>query len=379
MGFKTNTKNNFLSEEEMSRYMAGNLSEDEKKVIEQKLRDPFYAEALEGFKAHPGALKNLNKHRKELKARNVKPTVFSFNVVSITGIAAAFIVAVFLFTNSRENEKPVLGESVKSVKKEQTKAILPEAEEKISSELQLESTDETDEETKQFYENLISNAEDGIDKAEDAGVLSLHDMEEVPVLAKPDSITVSSSETEALAQLKTNGKESSEIDYIYNLKILTYAGRENLALNKSKAEAKNIEAIYESEEAKKSKSKELLSKHISYRDFLSDVLYKFTKGSYRAALTGFSTILKNFPEDLNAWFYSGLCYYHLQNYEQAIEQFDFTANHANSVFREEALWYQALSYEKNENFDKLKPLLLKIISENGFYSGKAKEKLKKLE
>ena len=64
-------------------------------------------------------------------------------------------------------------------------------------------------------------------------------------------------------------------------------------------------------------------KEIDYQDFLSLSLNKFKNNKYKAALINFNTIRDQYPNDLNAHYYGGLCYYNIDNPVKAIDFFDF--------------------------------------------------------
>jgi hypothetical protein len=56
-----------LTEKEISDYLNGNLSEEQKKIIENKFsQDEFNADALEGLESNPGALAGYESAREDV-------------------------------------------------------------------------------------------------------------------------------------------------------------------------------------------------------------------------------------------------------------------------------------------------------------------------
>ena len=117
-------------------------------------------------------------------------------------------------------------------------------------------------------------------------------------------------------------------------------------------------------------------KYIPYKDFLMEGLTKFAKNDYKGALGHLLTIQQQYPDDVNASFYSGLCYYNLGKTRQAITMFDKTIGNSISTFKEESEWYKSLSLLEDGKKSDAKELMKKIESEGGFYEKAAREKLK---
>jgi tetratricopeptide (TPR) repeat protein len=117
-------------------------------------------------------------------------------------------------------------------------------------------------------------------------------------------------------------------------------------------------------------------KYTPYKDFLIEGLTKFSKNDYKGSLGHLLTILQQYPDDVNASFYSGLCYYNLGKTRQAISMFDKTIGNSITTFKEESEWYKSLSLLEDGKKSDAKELMKKIESEGGFYAKAAREKLK---
>ena len=119
-------------------------------------------------------------------------------------------------------------------------------------------------------------------------------------------------------------------------------------------------------------------REINYIDYLEETQYYFDRQAFKRALRRYLIILEHYPEDVNAHFYSGLCYHNLGQYTKAIEHFDqsFTLQIGN--FREESEWFKAKALLQLNDSVSAKLLLEKIEKENGFYSEQATELLNSL-
>lgn len=117
---------------------------------------------------------------------------------------------------------------------------------------------------------------------------------------------------------------------------------------------------------------------VTYIDYLTETANEFNEGNYKVALKKYLVILANYPDDVNANFYGGLCYFNLGQFEQSIQLFDksYTIGYGN--FREEAMWFTARANYELENNIKTRGLLKKIIKEDGFYKAQAQELLIKI-
>jgi len=112
-------------------------------------------------------------------------------------------------------------------------------------------------------------------------------------------------------------------------------------------------------------------------EVLKNGLWAFKNGQFENALYNFNMLLKHNSNDVNSAFYSALCYYNLNKADKAIILLTPLTENPNS-FYEEAKWNLALSFIAVNDLEKAKILFQEIISEKGFYSIKAKEKIKNL-
>jgi tetratricopeptide (TPR) repeat protein len=116
---------------------------------------------------------------------------------------------------------------------------------------------------------------------------------------------------------------------------------------------------------------------IPYIDYIDKTMELISKNKYKKALPRLELILENYPDDINANFYSGLSYFNLGKYDLAIERFEksYTIQYGN--FYEEARWFKSLALENLKKHSEAKKLWKEIALEKGFYAKEAEKKLVK--
>ncbi|HXC06783.1 MAG TPA: hypothetical protein VNZ86_18625 [Bacteroidia bacterium] len=111
---------------------------------------------------------------------------------------------------------------------------------------------------------------------------------------------------------------------------------------------------------------------------LRDGLLYFSNGNYEKALGKFNSLLGVNAKDVNALFYSGLCYYNLKLADRCIKQLDLLLLADNNAFQEEGIWYKAQAQWMKADKIGTRETLKKIVDGKGFYAQQAKEKLKEI-
>lgn len=117
-------------------------------------------------------------------------------------------------------------------------------------------------------------------------------------------------------------------------------------------------------------------RYITYLEMLDSALGYFSANEFERSIHVLNSMLNTYPGDVNALFYSGLCKYNLGLTEGAIERFQLVQGHFLKTFDQEAAWYLALSYDR-QNDPKTDDLLRSIRDKGGFYSKRAQELLRK--
>ncbi len=173
-------------------------------------------------------------------------------------------------------------------------------------------------------------------------------------------------------------------DVMYDLIVVDYSRlRTQTSFDNNITDIASVEPKYENQDSRNKESAapaEALKKEekIAYVNFLDNAMKKFKSPYYSAALADYEIILQQYPDDLNALFYGGLCNYHLKKYDKAITNLDQVINNSVDLFFEEAEWYKALSLINASKKDEAKALLEKIEKTGGFYKKDAEKKLKGL-
>jgi TolA-binding protein len=358
-----------ISAEILKKYFEGKLSAEERHQLEMRsLQDPFLADALEGYELFPDELNNLQKTQKEFSETKFKGNNASISTKVFLGIAASIsILAVVYFTMPSsvvEADKNPVEEAFKELELIEITQDQQEVLEKVELP---EITEDSDHEVEISLPAIPKSFSDKIEPM--AQKIILEDFTEATKADKrPDKIS----------------KMNFQIDYVHELKIADYTKDASRISNKIDVQPKfNISEYSEMETKAAAKNKNSLSSEftateVPYNEFLSQTLKAFIKKDFGQTISNFKQILNKYPDDVNAIFYSGLCYFNLADYENAISQFKKAHEHRFNVFEEEALWYLALTYEKSGNTPEAMNLLQKIIQEDGFYSEKAANKLEQL-
>lgn len=116
---------------------------------------------------------------------------------------------------------------------------------------------------------------------------------------------------------------------------------------------------------------------LRYTPFMEVAMAKFSRNDHRGCLEELRFLLAQYPNDVNALFYAGLCCYNLGMYTKAEKFLERAATHSISAFDEEAVWYNALAMERNGKKDSAKVIFQRIAREGGFYAERALERLGK--
>jgi tetratricopeptide (TPR) repeat protein len=170
-------------------------------------------------------------------------------------------------------------------------------------------------------------------------------------------------------------KSAAEI-YLHRLKLVDY--RKYRSKPKVKTTQVVLTGTPASQEGRESDApiSEMKEIEIPYIEYISKTMGKFSRGSYKNALSRFDIILETYNDDVNANFYSGLCLYNLGQYEEAIDRFLACRLSIYNNFNEEAQWMTALCYEELGQVEKARSYYQKIIDQGGFYKKRAEAKMK---
>lgn len=169
---------------------------------------------------------------------------------------------------------------------------------------------------------------------------------------------------------------NADIIYIYDLKVTNY---NSLYFNYQPKpfEMKGSTPAYkETKESPNNIFEKDYEQTVAADKILKSGLFYFNKGKYNKALAEFQLLLEANPNDVNSLFYSAVAYYQIGKYDRTIKNLETVLKNANNVFHPEAKWNLALSNLKIGEKGKAKQLLIEIVTEKGFYSKRAADKLK---
>ena len=173
-------------------------------------------------------------------------------------------------------------------------------------------------------------------------------------------------------------------DMMYDLTVVDYTRlRTQPSFDLNLSDFTGVEPSFENDDSKRNVTKTssmepASAQQIPYVDFLRNAMKKFSTKMYGSALADYEVILKQYPGDLNALFYGGLCNYHLHKNDAALDYLNKVIADKVDVFYEEAEWYKSLVLIQASRESDAKILLEKIVKNDGFYKTKAEKKLKDL-
>jgi hypothetical protein len=114
---------------------------------------------------------------------------------------------------------------------------------------------------------------------------------------------------------------------------------------------------------------------VPYDRYFKAAMGKFSRGDRQGCLEDLFVVLEQYPEDVNALFYAGLCCYDLGLFPRAAGLLDRARRHEVDTFIEEADWYHALAVEHVDGRADALPLFNAVVERNGFYASRAREHL----
>jgi hypothetical protein len=112
-------------------------------------------------------------------------------------------------------------------------------------------------------------------------------------------------------------------------------------------------------------------RRMAYLTFMDEALEKFAHNDHKGCLEELCFVLDQYPDDVNALFYAGLCCYNLGMDKRAEQLLQRAATHTFPVFDEEAEWYHALALQRLGENDAAHQAFQRIAQEKGFYAERA--------
>ena len=169
-------------------------------------------------------------------------------------------------------------------------------------------------------------------------------------------------------------RSSLQLVYLHDLKLLhpkeLYGRSPDITRITSGVDARYIDA--QAQEVAASEER-----RIGYLAFMDEALGRFARHDHKGCLEELRYVLKQYPEDVNALFYAGLCCYNLGMDQRAEQYLRQAAEHRFRVFDEEATWYHALTLDHLGQRAQARNAFERIVHANGFYADRARTKLER--
>ena len=172
----------------------------------------------------------------------------------------------------------------------------------------------------------------------------------------------------ATARLKHTPRASLQLLFLHDLELVDPRELYDREPSMRLADA-NVAARFVDRGAQDSTHNEMVT--ATYTAFMDEALYRFAQNDHKACLDDLRFLLEQYPDDVNALFYAGLCCYNLGLYTHARTFLHRAATHHVRVFDEEAQWYHALTLERLGEVEAAQEAFARIAADGGFYAAKA--------
>lgn len=325
----------------------GRMSNSDKHALEKEsLKDPFLSDAMDGFAENSAAFSALK--RMDQKRYGFKRFWINLSIVLVA--IATFTISLYFFTGH-----PTTHTTTQKVLKSRP-GITHLTSEKLQT---LEKINPKDEIVPKHVQiDFKVKDKHGLFQVQENPTFPSEELVQLPIQAK-GKVERAPSKRRSNFAMET---------YIQDLKVLDY----RYYRSKVKSDRSNLltgtPAALESNQADMSAKEQM---EISYLNYLSSTLGDFNQAEYKAALRGFDEILKSYPDDVNALFYSALCLYNLQQFSLCEQRLGLIDLVKFDNFDEEQQWYLLLCYRAQGKIDAFTSLKKEIVQQNGFYATKA--------
>jgi hypothetical protein len=345
------SKLNNINADLLKRYYDGRMTNAEKNALEQMaMDDPFLKDAMDGFDANPGSFDAYYKNHV------LKHQKFSVGYFIVGGLLTVGLVTWLIVLNNADpnSENTAVISTIDSAEITKEVDVIP---------VDIDSLEiiPTGEEIR--ADEIVSN------KTEIQKTITYPQMEgEQPIVVDEDVVV---DEVYTIQDERNfNLAEYVPATYLSDLFVVDYRRikRNKELITYTKYEFTGTSAEFENELSQQ--ENELVEKQVDvpYFEYLGKSMERFAAGDYKKALSTYLIILEQYPEDLNALFYGGLCYYNLQKYDKALQFFDAILTQPLNAFKEEAAWYKAKTLIKLEHRGEAIKVLEDIIAGGGFYA-----------
>lgn len=347
-----------LTQAQLKAYAEGRLKGEEAHAVEVHLEnDPLLREAMEGLHL-PGAtaaLQGLEGHR---------PTgasgTFSAWMIGTVMVAGLIGAAWWMTTSQMKDQPVVVADEAQPPLPSEPPALEDLAVAEITAAVEIPETLHIGHDRNERHARAMQDQVERIER------------EAMERITPRTSTTPPVTDPAPPARPKANGRTSRQLLFLHDLKVVhpqeLYANGAGLTNDPDNVLARYIDSSTQQAEMAE-------QRRVLYIGFMDEALRKFVRNDHKGCLEELRFLLQQYPDDVNALFYAGLCSYNLGMNERARTFLQRAATHAVDVFDEEATWYHALSLERLGETEAAQESFVRIVARNGFYAERAEERL----
>ncbi len=168
------------------------------------------------------------------------------------------------------------------------------------------------------------------------------------------------------------------IQRILNYKVADYTKLRNNQWPSFGTEVGSVPAPFENDESRRQAEMEnVFTTQIPYLEYLTQCMRAMDQKSFALAIQKLEVITQQYPDDVNAQFYTARCLYESGEFEKAIVYYDKSMKNAIRTFNEEAEFYKAKSLKALGREEEASNLFNAIVARGKFYAEKAMKELDK--
>lgn len=312
--------------------------------------DPFLADAVEGFQSDPGALDDL-------PALSHKSYWWVYGLISAILIIGFFAVD---FTQQQENEYSL-------------PAVPAETEQAYRVDVLYPAPAST------VFDKRLRYPQKATTGDEETGIETMHEGLKPMGPSTPALMRKKDWSKVGINLPERTVRSRYKIVYIADLKLV----KSDFWVDKSSGLdllqlTNHLPARYESPEFVEPNIAETADSETNFHKLWLEGLTAFREGNYFASLRSIDELEEKIASsDVNIQFYRGLVFFELSRYTEALANFEKAEQNIIPVFREEAMWYGALSMAAHGDLASAKQRFREIASAGGHYADRAQQRLNK--
>ncbi len=358
-------KNDPLSWEQLLAYAEGRATPREQYELELRMaEDPLLEEAVEGM-AMPGAVQGLE------RLERIHPGYGNNGIIIM--VVALLLAAAGLGSSLLALKN---ADTMAQQRNAHTQTFLPVKDELPDIGDPLPAQDQG-QEVQQEPDGVKANAASGQAEAfrrAPAEPTTLP-VERIPPATRIHALPIEPetirSNVQAPPVTMTKDRSNRQLHYLHDLKLIH--PKEIYPKGPLLAGVDHVPASHPDRDSFRAGSRE--QRTMDYLSYMDEALGFFSRNDHKRCVAELRFLLEQYPDDVNALFYSGMSYFHLNDHSMARRQLHRVARHRVDVFQEEAEWYHALVLEKLGETPAARTEYVRIRDAGGFYADRARERL----